>query len=177
MNIVMIGYRGSGKTTVGKLIAQKLGYPFIDTDDETCNRFNNPSIAEIWEQHGEPAWRRTECEVTADVVAQDNQVIGLGGGTLMETPARDSIEAAENTVRIYLSCDTSVLYQRINGDPKSTATRPNLTNLGGGVDEINAMLAKRGPVYEAVADRTYDVSSMAPEAIAEQILSDLDLDD
>lgn len=163
MNIVLIGYRGSGKTTIGRKLAAQLWKTFVDTDDLTCKRFGGATIADIWRQHGEPAFREAECAVVADVMGKDEQVIALGGGTLMQPPARQAVEQASGSRRIYLKCEPEELFRRIAADTKSAATRPNLTSLGGGVDEIRAMLAERQPVYEAVADAVLDVTHLAPD--------------
>lgn len=171
MQIVLIGYRGCGKTTVGRILAQALGLAFVDTDVETCLRFGGATIADIWKEHGEPAYRKAECEAVAEVMGRGSQVVGLGGGTLMEGPARESVERAADTVRIYLKCEAAELHRRINSDKQSAATRPNLTNLGGGVEEVRLMLQKRGPVYEAVANKTVDVTQRSPEEAAREILS------
>ena len=169
MNIILIGYRGSGKTTVGRQLAEQLWKTFIDVDDEICNRFGGRTIAEIWEHEGERAYRDVECEVAADLCGRDEHVIGLGGGTLGEAPARRSVEGAD-AVRIYLKCDPAALLARIATDTRSAATRPNLTKLGGGIEEIETMLARRQPVYEAVADVILDVSRMTPERVVEELV-------
>jgi len=163
MNIVLIGYRGCGKTTVGKELAEQLWSRFVDTDDLVCDRFGETSIKRIWDLHGEPEYRRVECEVVAATMQRNGQVIGLGGGTLMQPPARQAVEEASDAVRIYLKCEPEVLYDRIQNDQRSAATRPNLTTLGGGIEEIQAMLEERGPVYEAVADHVFDVTRMTPQ--------------
>lgn len=163
MNIVLIGYRGSGKTTIGKLLAQELWKKFVDVDDLTCKRFGIHSIKEIWDKFGEPKWREAEVEVTRELMGRKDHVIGLGGGTLMQPGAREAVEQAPDTVRIYLHCQPDELYRRISSDSRSAATRPNLTNLGGGVEEIRAVLAEREPVYRAVADKTFDVTHTSPK--------------
>jgi len=163
MNVILIGYRGCGKTSLGRKLASETWKTFRDVDQETCKRFDNDSIADIWEKHGEPAWREMEVQVTADLCAMDDMVIGLGGGTLMQPGARDAVEHAD-AVRIYLKCDPEELYRRISADTESAKTRPNLTNLGGGVDEIVEMLHRREPVYEAVADKVLDVSHVTIES-------------
>ena len=94
MNIILIGYRGCGKTTVGRPLAEQLYKRFVDVDDEICRCFGGRTIAEIWADEGERAYRDVECEVTADLCGRDDQVIGLGGGTLGEPPARRSVEVA-----------------------------------------------------------------------------------
>jgi shikimate kinase len=68
------------------------------------------------------------------------------------------VKNAPDTRRIYLKCEPEELHRRISADKQSTATRPNLTNLGGGVEEIRAVLAQREPVYVSVADHVFDVT-------------------
>jgi shikimate kinase len=163
-NVILIGYRGSGKTTIGKLIADQLWKKFVDVDDETCKRFNGKTIAAIWQESGEPAWRKAEVAVTQELCARKGMVIGLGGGTLMQPGARQAVKDAQNTVRIYLKCEAQELHRRISADTKSAATRPALTQFGGGLEEIQAMLAQREPVYLEVADHVFDVTNIEPEA-------------
>ncbi|MCE9590890.1 MAG: shikimate kinase [Planctomycetes bacterium] len=171
MNIILIGYRGCGKTSIGKSLAAKLWKTFIDVDDEICKRFNNKTVAQIWTDEGEPAYRKVEVEVTRELVARPNMVIGLGGGTLMQAGAREAVEQAPNTVRVYLRCAPEELHKRISGDAKSAATRPALTKFGGGIDEIKHMLAERGPVYEAVADKVLDVSHLPIDGAVKYLLA------
>ncbi len=170
-NIILIGYRGSGKTSVGRKLASQLWKTFVDVDEATCARFNNPSIADIWQKHGEQEWRRVEVEVTRDLCARKDHVIGLGGGTLMQSGARQAVENAPQTVRIYLKCAPEILHERIRSDSRSSATRPNLTNLGGGLEEIKAVLAVREPVYEAVADKVLDVSHVSVDDAVRYLIS------
>jgi shikimate kinase len=79
----------------------------------------------------------------------------------MVPAAREAVEQAADTKRIYLRCDPEELHRRIAADAASSATRPNLTNLGGGVEEIRAVLAEREPVYRAVADAEFDVTRVS----------------
>jgi shikimate kinase len=162
MNIILIGYRGCGKTTLGKRLAEELWKTYADVDVVTAKRFGTDSIAEIWATHGEPAWRAAEVQVTAELVAKPDMVIGLGGGTLMQPAAREAVTKAADTRRIYLKCDADVLFQRISADSQTAKTRPALTNLGGGIEEVRAVLAQREPVYEAVADKVFDVTHLSP---------------
>ena len=158
MNVILIGYRGSGKTTIGRKLALQLWKDFVDVDTETCKRFSNDSIASIWKTHGEAAWREKEVEVTVELCGRDNLVIALGGGTLMQSGGRVAVEQAEDTVRLYLRCAATELQRRIEADAASLTNRPDLTDLGGGLEEIEAVLVERDPVYEAVADYTFDVT-------------------
>lgn len=171
MNIVLIGYRGSGKSTVGKRLANELWKKFVDTDAEVCKRFDGMSIAEIWAEHGEPAFREAECQVAAEVLNKDEQVIALGGGTVMQPAARQALAAAKNAVRIYLQCEPSVLAERLAGDAITRASRPNLTVHGGGVAEIEAVLAEREPVYRQAADHELEVTRMTLDDVVRHIIT------
>ncbi len=171
MNIVLIGYRGSGKTTIGRKLADKLWKQFVDVDRVACQRFGIESIAEIWQQHGEPAWREMEVNVVREATRNDEQVIALGGGTLMQPGARQAVEEAQDTRRIYLYCQADELNRRIEADPQSAATRPNLTAHGGGADEVRAMLAEREPVYLAVADHVFDVTHVDPDEAVRHLIA------
>ena len=163
MNIILMGYRGCGKSSLGKLIAEQLWKDFVDLDDEIVKRFDGMSIADIFSKHGEPAFRETETAAAIDLLAKDEQVIALGGGAVITPACKEAIEKAEDAVRIYLECDPKVLYERIHGDPASQETRPNLTDLGGGLEEIESLLAKRDPIYRAVADKVFDVTDIGIE--------------
>lgn len=163
MNIVLIGYRGSGKTTIGKLLAEELWKPFVDTDALIVHRFGGMTIREIWETHGEEEFRAMECRVVEEVMKQTDQVIALGGGTLMQPAARAAVEAAKGTMRIYLQCDPQTLLDRIAADTATAGSRPNLTTLGGSLDEIVEVLEEREPVYRAVADKVFDVTHVTPQ--------------
>lgn len=169
-NIVLIGYRGSGKTTLGKMIADQVWKKFVDVDDQTRKRFDGKSIAQIWDEHGEPRWRAAEVEVTRELMAGRDKVIGLGGGTLMQPEARQAVEQAADTVRIYLKCDPEELYRRIKADTRTADTRPSLTEHGGGLEEIKTVLAQRQPVYEAVADHVLDVTLTDPDSALRHLI-------
>lgn len=160
MNIVLLGYRGSGKSTIGRKLAMQLWKTFVDTDEQICRRFDGLTIAEIWQQHGEPAFREAECAVIAELLETPEQVIALGGGSVMQPRARKAIEQASDAVRIYLRCDADVLAERLAADTATRATRPSLTAGGDTLTEIEPVLAERDPVYRAVADHVLDVSRL-----------------
>ena len=162
MNVILIGYRGCGKTTLGRTLAEQIWKTFVDVDDRIRARFDDRTITQIWTEDGERAYRDTEVDVTRELCLADDQVIGLGGGTLMEPGAREAVEQAD-AVRIYLKCDPKELFRRSERDGASAATRPSLTGLGGGLDEILLVLGKRETVYEAVADRIFDVTHVQPD--------------
>ena len=171
VNIILLGYRGSGKTTLGRAAAHRLGYAYVDVDDAAREAFDGATIAEIWQTYGEPAWREAEVHATRRLLRSDNQVIGLGGGTLMQPGARQAIEHARDARRIYLHAPAPVLHQRIAGDAASAATRPSLTALGGSLAEIEQVLAQREPVYRAVADAVVDVAALDVDEAVEAVLA------
>lgn len=197
MNIILMGYRGSGKTSIGKKIASQTWKDFIDTDVEIVKRFNHRTIADIWATDGEPAFRAVEIQVTREVLQRDDHVIALGGGTVMQDGLADAIKAAPDAIRIYLACKPAVLAQRIADDASSSASRPSLTqstvttapgnkplddncpageadgsNIGGGsLAEITAILNQRDPVYRDLADVTFDVSYLEIDAAVAYLTS------
>jgi len=156
-NVILLGYRGSGKSSIGRKLADQTWKSFVDIDQRIMARFDGRSIADIWSAEGEPAFRAVEIEETRSACAGAGQVIALGGGTLMQPGARAAVEAAD-AVRIYLRCSPQVLHQRISADVQTAGLRPSLTGQGGGLEEIEAVLAEREPVYRAVADVEFDVT-------------------
>jgi len=163
MNIILFGYRCSGKTTLGRRLADRLSKSFVDTDDLVRKQFDIDSIAVIWQEYGEQVFRRTETELTIEVCKRSDHVIALGGGSIMQPLARKAVAQAANTLRIYLYCSPVELYRRICGDRNSAQARPNLTPLGGGIEEIKSVLTERDPVYRAVADKVFDVTQLKLE--------------
>lgn len=173
MNIVLLGYRGSGKTSIGQKLAVELWKDFVDLDDATRARFNNLTIADIWEQYGEDAFRQAEADAAAELLAKDNQVIALGGGTLTTDAGKAAVQSADNATRIYLSCATDVLAQRIAGDATTAAERPSLTGDADPAAEVEQVLAQRDPVYREVADLVFDVTYCSIEEAARHLIAKL----
>jgi shikimate kinase len=165
MKIVLIGYRGSGKTSIGRKLADRLWYKFVDVDDLIVAKAGK-SIREIFAQDGEPKFRDIETEALREVLARDDHVIGLGGGTLGREANRTMLRESGARV-IYLRCEPEVLLKRVQADPKSAENRPNLTSLGGGIEEIRQVLAAREPIYREVKQVELDVTRLSvDEAVA-----------
>ena len=158
MNIILLGYRGSGKTTLGKLMADQLWKDFVDTDAEVCKIFDGESVAQIWEKHGQAKWRDAELEVAEQVCQRQDQVIALGGGLVVAPEARQVVVNAPNANRIYLYCTAEELHRRITADPGSGDSRPPLTDQGGSLEEVQRVLAERDPIYREVADQVFEVT-------------------
>ena len=165
MHVVLVGYRAAGKTTAGRLVAERLGWDYLDVDrgiEAHCGL----SIAEIFGRHGEPYYRDVESSVVAEMCAHDDAVVTFGGGTLMRPVNQE--HARRDGLVVYLEADARELWRRIEADPASAATRPNLA--GGGMQEVVTMLAQRAPVYRANADLTLD-ATLPPEELAGRIVA------
>lgn len=160
MNVILIGYRGSGKTTVGRKLADRLWQKYVDLDDLVVKTAGK-SIREIFEQNGEPHFRDLETEALREALKLPDIVLGLGGGTVMREENRWMIKAAGQKV-IYLRCSAEELLRRTQADPRTAENRPNLT-AAGGLEEIQQLLAQREPVYREVMDLELDVTRLTPD--------------
>jgi len=166
MNILLIGYRGTGKTTVAKCLARRLGWDWIDADVEIERRAGK-SIAEIFAQQGEEAFRDLETEVVADLTAGDSQILALGGGAILREENRRRIASAGTVVWLKASAET--IHARITADATTAGRRPNLT-ASGGMAEIRELLDFRTPIYRQCADLQIDTDERTPDEIAEEII-------
>ncbi len=147
MIITLIGYRGTGKTTIARPLAERLGWSAIDADVELERRAGR-SIREIFASDGEPEFRRRERETLCDLLQQDRLVIAAGGGAILNPQTRTDFRAAGPVVWLKASVDT--IEYRLHGDASTRERRPNLTSSGGRA-EIEQMLAFREPLYRECA--------------------------
>jgi shikimate kinase len=173
MNIFLIGYRGSGKTTVAAALAERLGWPWIDTDAELEQRAVK-TIKQIFEEQGETAFRDLESAIIADLAQRDRQIIALGGGVILREENRQAIAGRGQVV--WLRAPAEVLFVRIQDDPTTAARRPNLTGQGG-LAEIRSLLAMRTPLYAACANVTIDAAGKSPAKIVHEIIAELKLEE
>lgn len=158
-NIVLAGFMGTGKSTVGQLVADRLGWRLVDTDTVIEARAGK-IIAEIFEQDGEPAFRALEAAVCRDVAALCHQVISVGGGALLN-PAVQAIFAARDLV-ICLTCDLDTIIQRVGYDP----ARPLFS-----VDreKLARLLDSRADHYASLPHHV-DTSELSPGQAAEEVI-------
>jgi len=163
--VVLIGYRGSGKTTVGRLLAARLGRTFVDCDEVIVAR-HGKSIREIFADGGEEAFRRLEAAAIAELAGKADHIIAVGGGAISR---KENREALANHFIVYLRAEPRALLKRIQSDPGSSDNRPNLTSLGGGIEEIEALLGQREPIYRAAMNAELDVTELSPQQVAERI--------
>lgn len=162
--LVLIGYRGTGKSTVGRLVADRLGRPFVDADRVLEARAGR-SIAAIFADQGEAAFRDLEAAILADLTARgDGAILATGGGAIL----RDSNRAALRRfgVVVWLTADPEILAARLDRDRDA---RPALT-AAGTLDEIAAVLRDRTPLYRAVADVEVATTGRDPSAVADAVL-------
>ncbi len=170
-NIVLIGYRTTGKTTVGRLIAQRLGWEFVDTD-VLIEQQAKKSIAEIVAQEGWQGFRRREKEVIAEVSAKENMVIAVGGGAVINTENVKNLK--QNGILIWLKANADTIAKRLLKDKKTASQRPSLTGKSV-VEEIEEVLRERLPLYQQAADIEVDTERYSPEEIASLIIKNLEM--
>ncbi len=160
--LALIGYRGTGKTTVARLLAARLGYDWVDADVEVELRAGK-SIASIFEESGESAFRELEADVVAELCRRERTVLALGGGAILREDNRKCLAVCQQIVWLQASAET--IHERLAGDSTSAARRPNLTNRGG-LHEIEQLLATREPIYRACATLEVDTEGKDPAEIA-----------
>ena len=154
---VLLGFMGSGKTT----IARKLDSDFVDMDALLVDRLGMP-IARFFEEKGEAAFRQLEEEVLADLLKTD-KVISTGGGIVVSPRNRALLK--QNPDNIYLKADFDTLYQRISADKDNQ--RPLF--LKNSKEDLAAIFKERQAWYEEVASQIVDVSSLNPDEIIEEL--------
>ena len=154
--IVLIGFMGSGKTTVGRIVAAKVGLPFFDTDDLLESQAGMP-LAEIFRTKGEPHFRGLEREAVLDALSGREAVISLGGGSVGD-PAVATALQGKNVVHLEVSYGEAM--RRTGGDP----ARPMLHG-----DDPKALFEKRLGVYKMLAKKSVDTSHRSPDEIALEI--------
>lgn len=163
MNIVLIGYRGTGKSHVGRLLAEKLSFPYVSIDKAIVSRAGM-SITEIVSQFGWQGFRDRESLEVREISVWDSIVIDTGGG-VVERP--ENIEALrENGFLIWLKASVATIVSRIEGG----SDRPALTAGKSFTEEVAEVLARRTPLYRNAAKHEIDTDGLAPEEIADQIV-------
>ncbi|MCE5303770.1 MAG: shikimate kinase [Planctomycetaceae bacterium] len=169
MSLTLIGYRATGKTTLAQLLAQRLDWDWIDADVEIERRAGK-SIAEIFAESGEPAFRDLESAVIADLCRRDRLVVAAGGGAPMRPENRAAMRQGGKVV--WLTALPETILRRMSGDATTAARRPNLTEKSP-LDEIVHLLQVRRPIYQEAADWTVDTEGKTPDRLADEILARL----
>ncbi|ATG14812.1 shikimate kinase AroL [Providencia alcalifaciens] len=158
----IIGPRGSGKTTIGKKLAEKTGYQFIDTDKLILERAGM-SIADIVQQQGWNYFRQLESQILASIESQD-AIVSTGGGIIL-APENQQVMRENGTV-IYLRSTPETLVKRLAAEPQAEQ-RPSLTGKSL-LEEIEEVMTQRDPIYLSTAHHVID-ANQSIDAIIKQI--------
>lgn len=166
MNIVLIGYRGTGKSTVAKVLGQRLGKPVLSTDAEVISRATL-SIPEIVNQFGWDHFRNLETAVCESLTDRNGLVIDTGGGVILRVENVAALKA--NGVIIWLTAEVATIVARIGEDTQ----RPSLSGTKTFVEEIEEILQARQPKYKAAADYVIPTDQYSPDQITDLILNQI----
>ena len=163
MNLVLIGYRGTGKSVVGELLAARLGMPCIGMDAEIVKKAGMP-IPEIVEKYDWPKFRDLESEQARELAGRDRIIIDTGGGVI-ERP--ENIEALKTKARIFwLKASVDTIVARIEGGSE----RPALTAGKTFTEEVAEVLERRTSKYQSAAHHEIDTDALTPEQVADRII-------
>lgn len=161
-NIILIGYMGCGKSTVGKRLSYAMRKPFLDTD-RIIEKKENITITEIFSKYGEEYFRSLETKCLEDILLQKGEyVIAVGGGLPIGEYNRELLKKIGKV--LYLRAKPDTIYERLKDD----TTRPLLTTENP-KERIEEMMKIRTEFYEAAADVTMDVDGMDFEEIIEKV--------
>jgi len=163
MNIVLIGYRGTGKTVVGEIVASRLGMKCVGMDAIIVEKAGM-SIPEMVKKYGWPAFRDLESEVARELAMVDNVVIDTGGG-IIERP-ENIVALRGNAIIIWLRASVDVIVSRIQGDSE----RPSLTGRRTFTEEVAEVLERRTPKYQSAAQYQIDTDQLTAEQVADRVI-------
>ncbi|MBI5363112.1 MAG: shikimate kinase [Planctomycetes bacterium] len=174
-HVALVGMRCSGKSSVGKALAQLLGAPFVDLDDELARTANATAgtarfhaAGDVLAEWGEPTFRNLESQVLRTVLeARDGRVIATGGGAVLAPANRAQLALRARCV--WLVADSEELARRLRADP---TPRPSLTGIDP-AEELVTLAKERAPFYAEVADFRLETAGHAPAELARELLARL----
>ncbi len=170
MNIFLIGYRCTGKTSVGRFLANRLGWSFVDTDVKLV-REQGQQISEIVDKKGWAFFREMEKQVIQCVCEQDRHVVATGGGVVLD---ENNVKQMKGSgVLVWLRADINTIRSRMAQDPLTRDFRPALTSRGG-IEEIKETLLLRNPYYEKAMDLIVDTDLIGIASVCDMILQKLE---
>ena len=166
MNIVLIGYRGTGKSEVGKLLAERLNRSLFSLDQLIVERAGK-SVPEIVEESGWDHFRDLESEVTADCAREENAILDTGGGVILRPQNVEQLKSSG--ILFWLKASVETIAERIGADDQ----RPSLTGKSSFVEEIAEVLEQRVELYRAAAHYQIDTNANSIEEVADEIEQEL----
>lgn len=166
--LTLIGYRGSGKSTVAAPLAERLGWDWVDADT-VIEQEAGCTIRDIFAAEGEAGFRRRERQAISSLLKRERLVLAAGGGAILDPETRHDLRAAGPVV--WLRADVQTLAGRIAGDSTTATRRPQLA--GGGTQEIANLLAAREPLYRECATQIVDTDNLTVDEIVERVYREL----
>lgn len=164
-NIILTGFMGTGKTEVGRILSQKLGYTLVDVDSE-IEKEQKLTITEIFKQHGEPRFRDIESDIIKRLSEMENAVISTGGGAVLRQENMDNLR--KKGIIVCLTASAETILKRTSNDN----SRP-LLQVENPLQKIKELLEFRRPYYEK-ADIMIDTDGKTPIEVAEEIIEEVD---
>ncbi|MDR0338189.1 MAG: shikimate kinase [Planctomycetaceae bacterium] len=171
-SLILIGYRGTGKTTIARKLSQRLQIPVIDSDTEIEQR-SGKKIADIFAQNGETIFRNLEESTIAEILQQNQGnpfILSTGGGAILRPETRCRLKNSGHVV--WLTATPETILHRIQDDPESATLRPNLTTWTP-FDEIINLLQKRNPLYAETAHEMIETDCFTIDEITDKIVTPL----
>ncbi|MBW2467318.1 MAG: shikimate kinase [Deltaproteobacteria bacterium] len=166
--MILTGYLSTGKSSIGKILADLLGFDFIDTD-EAIEKRQGETIAEMVGRGGWDLFRSKEENLLLELAQNKNKVIATGGGSVMHEKAWKNLR--KNSIVVWLTADIKTICNRLAADSSTDDQRPPLTEMGT-MDEISMVISERLPLYEKSSDLKIDTEGKTPEEVAETILAE-----
>ncbi len=173
MNLILIGYRATGKTTLARQLAERLAWSWIDADVEIERRAGK-SIRQIFAEEGEPAFRSLEAAVIADLCGRQQLVLAAGGGAPLRAENRQAMRHSGRVV--WLTAVPETILARMSADATTPERRPSLTEMPP-LEEIVQLLSRREPIYRQTAHFIVDTEGKTPDQLADEILGRLGAED
>ncbi|QJA05318.1 shikimate kinase [Thermosulfurimonas marina] len=167
--VILIGFRATGKSTVGRLLAERLSWDFVDLDHYIERRLGK-SIREVVEEEGWETFRRAEREALRDFIGRPRVVLAVGGGAVMHR--KEMEELGREGLFIWLKASPETISQRLKKDPYTKTRRPSLTGKSL-EEEVRELLQERTPLYSALAHLELSSETQAPEELVEHILEQI----
>ncbi|MEI6240895.1 MAG: shikimate kinase [Planctomycetia bacterium] len=166
--VTLIGYRGTGKSTVARLLAERLAAPWVDADAVLEERLGC-TITSFVGDRGEAAFRDAEAEVLASLLATFRGVLATGGGVVVRESNRRLLDERGRPI-VWLTAPVATIRRRLAADPSTVDRRPALRG-DDALAEVETVVRERDPLYQACADWAIDTSAWSPDAVAEQLVA------